>query len=154
MKTYDRYEELLEAAGQEVFWLGAASEIQVQHLEASLSMTLPPSFRRFLSEYGGGGVIGAEVSGIEDDDASLTAGGTVLGDTNVCRKQYGLPLHLVVIYFHDNEVCWCLDLDRVSANGECPVVSYNLFLRKVDRDIAKDFSIFMNEHLGLYSSSK
>jgi hypothetical protein len=154
MKTYDRYEQMLKVSGSEVFWLGAASEIEIRRLESSLPARLPSSFHQFLKEYGGGGVVGAEISGIEDNDASLTNGGTVLGDTNLCRERYGLPSHLVVIYFHDDEVCWCLDTSRTGGDGECPIVSYNLFTKRIERDVAADFSTFMQRHLELYSSVK
>ena len=150
MAEYDELAAAIEAAGSEFFWHGAASRDQIDRVESLLGASLPGSFRRFLESYGGGGVVGAEVSGIEDNDAALASGGTVVGDTTVCRDRYQLPLHLVVIYFHDDEVCWCLDTSR-SAGGECPVVSYNIFTRRVDREIAGDFTSFMQHHLALYA---
>jgi hypothetical protein len=151
MAEYDELAGAITAAGNEIFWLGAASGEQVRRVEALLGVALPSSFRRFVESYGGGGVIGAEISGIEDNDAELESSGTVVGDTKTCRDRYDLPAHLVVIYFHDDEVCWCLDTSE-SVDGECPVVSYNIFSRKVDRVIAKDFSSFMQQHLGLYAN--
>ena len=61
----------------------------------------------------------------------------------------GLPRD-VAVTFLNIEVCWCLDTSE-SVDGECPVVSYNIFSRKVDRTIANDFSFFMRQHLGLYA---
>jgi hypothetical protein len=151
MAEYDDLVGAITTAGNEIFWLGAASEEQVRLAEILLGVPLPRSFRHFIESYGGGGVIGAEISGIEDNDASLESGGTIVGDTRTCRSQYGLPSHLIVIYFHDDEVCWCLNTSE-SIDDECPVVSYNLFTRKVDRVIANDFSSFMRNHLTLYAN--
>lgn len=102
-------------------------------------------------EYGGGGPISAEVSGIEDGDAAIEAGGTVYGDTLTCRTRYALPSELIVIYFHDDEVCWCLDTSE-SRDGECPVIAYDVFGRRKDREIASNFDSFFRQHLSLYSS--
>lgn len=152
MAEYDELAAAATAAGNEIFWMGAASRDQIDRVEGLLSAPLSISFRRFLEGYGGGGVISAEVSGIEDNDAELVSGGTVVGDTTTCRDRYHLPPHLVVIYFHDDEVCWCLDTSR-SSDGEFPVVSYNVFTRKVDREIARDFASFMQQHLALYAEA-
>lgn len=150
MAEYDDLAEAITTAGSEIFWLGPATEDQIGRVETLLGIVLPRSFRRFMEGYGGGGVIGAEISGIEDNNAELESGGTVVGDTKECRERYDLPAHLIVIYFHDDEVCWCLDTSEI-VGGECPVVSYNIFKREVDRIIANDFSSFMRQHLGLYA---
>ncbi|WP_076516950.1 SMI1/KNR4 family protein [Achromobacter sp. MFA1 R4] len=151
MAEYDELAMAAEAAGNEIFWLGPASGHQVQRLEALLGLQLSPSYKRFLEVYGGGGIVSAEISGIEDDNAELMTGGSVLGDTFTCRDRFGLPDHLVVIYFHDDEVCWCLDASEGDGD-EFPVVSYNIFSKEVDRAISEDFSAFMRQHLALYST--
>lgn len=148
MAEYDELIAAVTTAGNEIAWLGTASRDQINSVEELLGVPLSSTFRRFLEDYGGGGVVGAEVSGIEDNDAALSTGGTLVGDTATCRNRFHLPPHLVVIYFHDDEVCWCLDTSK-GAGGECPVVSYNVFTRKVDAEIAKDFSSFMHQHLAL-----
>jgi len=150
MAEYDELASGVESAGNEIFWIGPASIEQVQRLENLLGTKLPVSFRRFLEDYGGGGVVSAEISGIQNDDASDVSGGTVLGDTATCRERFDLPSHLVVIYFQDDEVCWCLDVSE-SGVQESPVVSYNVFTGKVDGAIASNFRNFMRQHLALYS---
>ena len=109
---------------------------------------LPLSFITFLEEYGGGGVVGSEISGIESNNAELDYRGTVYGDTIMCRDQYSLPESLVVIYFSDDEVVWCLDTSRMK-NEECPVVSYNVFTSKIDGELAETFHEFFVEYLEL-----
>lgn len=152
MKYLDSLANAIENAGHEVFWQGGASPDQVSKLEELLQVRLPPSFKKFLEEYGGGGVVNAEISGIEDNDAENDAGGTVWGDTLVCRREYLLPPELVVIYFHDNEVCWCLNT-KAELGGDCSVVSFNVFKKAIDRIIAPDFQSFLVEHLSLYAEA-
>jgi len=136
-------------AGYEIFWLGAASPGEIDRLETLVGITLPESFRDFLARHGGGGIVDAEISGIENDDAARATGGTVWGDTQACRTRFGLPDGLAVVYFHDDETCWAID-----GRGETrPVVSYNLPLRRIDREIAPDFEAFLRLHLGLYAEA-
>ncbi|WP_394146616.1 SMI1/KNR4 family protein [Vibrio atypicus] len=67
-------------------------------MEELLNIKLPDSFRKFLRVYGGGGVVGSETSGIEDNSAELDYGGTIYGDTLVCREDYDLPENLITIF--------------------------------------------------------
>ncbi|WP_233237915.1 SMI1/KNR4 family protein [Bordetella sp. LUAb4] len=149
MNIYNYLAKRVERAGFEIQWYGPVSREQVCRLEELLAINLPNSFKDFLQSHGGGGVVSADVSGIEDNDAEIDFGGTVLGDTMRCRKEYELPQYLAVVYFHDDEVCWCLDTSQ-SKNGECPVVSYDVFRERVDRVIATDFFSFFKHHLELY----
>lgn len=151
MQEFNQLIEGVKKAGHEIFWFGPASDDQVSKLEDLLQLRLPESFKEFLKAYGGGGVIGAEISGIEENDASLDSGGTVYGDTLTAREDYELPDGLVVIFFRDDEICWCLDTTSEGPNGECPVVSYSLFHRKIDNKIADNFNDFLKEYLELRS---
>src|SRR3954471_16578063 len=124
MQECDELASAAEKAGYEVFWYGPATAGEIDRLQLLLGCKLPASFRRFLSAYGGGGLVTASICGIEDNNAASNGGGTVLGATTECRANHALPKHLVVILFQDNEVCWCLDTARFQGD-ECPVVSYD-----------------------------
>jgi antitoxin YobK len=152
MGSFDDFAEVTRQAGYEIFWLGPASSAAVSDLESLVEMQLPQPFARFLREYGGGDVVGAEVSGIEANDGKKDGGGTVWGDTKLCRTLYNLPKDLAVIYFHDDEVCWCIDGREPDRNGY-PVVSYNIFTGKIDKIIAPDFDSFFRAHLELYGKA-
>jgi hypothetical protein len=115
---------------KKVFWQGTASDDAVAKLEQLLDLRLPRSFRQFLREYGGGGVIGQEFSGIEDGDAAIDHKGTVYGDTLLCRREFGLPSQYAVIYFTDDDAVWCLDTSSLRCE-ECPVVSFNSVTKSV-----------------------
>lgn len=152
MKELEQLVEDVKSNGQEIFWLGKTSVDQINKLEELLNIKLPDSFRKFLRVYGGGGVVGSEISGIEDNNAELDYGGTIYGDTLVCREDYDLPEHLITIFFKDDEICWCLDYRNMDLNKEPQVVSYNLFKKNVDRIVADDFEQFFNEYLVLRSN--
>lgn len=139
----------LERSGRPVFWQGPVSVEAVTELERLLDVQLSASFRAFLLRCGGGGVEGGEISGIEDDNPSLENRGTVWGDTKRCRGEFGLPPHLVVIFFSDDELCWCMDSSSRDESGETPVVSFSIHSRKVDAVLALSFTEFLKQYVEL-----
>ncbi len=143
--------ERLRASSEDCHFFGPAPAEAVEKLEALLGVRLPPSFRHFLRACGGGGVGENGISGIVDGDPELETLGNVWCDTKRCREEYELPPHLVVIYFHDDEVCWCLDGSKPAHDGELPVVSYSVFHqgRRVDGKIAPTFAAFFTEYVSL-----
>ena len=68
MAEYDELAVAAEKAGYEIFWLGPVAANEVKRLEELLEVALPRSFKKFLEDYGGGGVVSAEVSGIEENN--------------------------------------------------------------------------------------
>lgn len=137
----------LEKSGKEVFWQGKTSPVSIQRLEGLLNTRLPNSFRQFLAEFGGGGLLGEEISGIEEDDPTLDFRGTVLGDTMLCRVDFALPSQLIVIYLGADDVVWCLDTSG-PAETECPVVSFNVHTRTI-QPLAKTFEAFFADYVRL-----
>lgn len=133
------------AVGLPVFWLGPCPEAALAKLEGLLGVPLPPTFREFLMTTGGGEIATSALSGIEKDDPLLEDAGTVWGDTLRCREDFSLPEHLVVIYFANDEICWCLDSSRKDPSGEYPVVTYSIFGRVVEKVIAPNFGLFLKE---------
>ena len=147
MKENDFLIQKLEEEVSDVFWQGKTSVGSIKKLSEVLHSRLPVSFQRFLEEHGGGGVIGEEISGIEDDDPSLEYRGTVLGDTIQCRANFSLPANLIVIYFGSDDIVWCLDTASFTGD-ECPVVSFDVFT-KATKHLANTFEEFLTEYLKL-----
>ena len=136
----------LELSGEDVFWQGAASQKSIATLETLLGLKLPESYKRFLLTYGGGGIGGELISGIEDDDAKLPHRGTVYGDTLTCRKDFGLPEYLAVVYLDlELDIVRCLDSRRMK-DGECPVVDYNVSSKSMSGS-ADNFDEFFRDYL-------
>lgn len=142
----------LDQSGADIFWQGAADESSIARVEELLGFKLPLSLRSFLLRYGGGGIVGEEISGIESNNPELRSRGTLLGDTFRCRTENGLPAFLAVIYYTDAGICWCIDCSNHDATGECPVMSYSLKLRRTDGQIAISFLEFLKEYVALRAS--
>ncbi|MFT2112720.1 SMI1/KNR4 family protein [Marinomonas sp. 2405UD68-3] len=152
MKDFSKEIMQVEKAGNEIFWQGAASVDQIKTLENALDLILPEDFCDFLKTYGGGGVISEEISGIESNDATLTNGGTVYGDTLEVRKRFQLPQKLAVVVWENDEICWCLDCTQASTKlSDVKIVNYNIFTRKVDVIISNNFERFFAQYLELRS---
>jgi antitoxin YobK len=137
----------LEASGRDIFWQGQASDGSIKELESLVGSKLPASFTTFLARYGGGGVVGEEISGIEDDNPQLEYRGTVYGDTQRCREDHGLPSDLIVVYLGDDDIVWCLDASNFNGE-ECPVVSFNVNTT-AKSTITTSFGDFLEEYLTL-----
>ncbi|MDS1915695.1 SMI1/KNR4 family protein [Enterobacter asburiae] len=133
-------------ATEEVFWLGQVDTEQIDSLENNLGIKLPSDFREFLLLVGGGGVIGEEISGIVDNNALEESGGAVYYDTIYCRNDFSLPENYAVIYFKDDEVCWCIDSGSESFGR---VVNYDLFSKSTTNTISSSFSEFFDNYVKL-----
>jgi hypothetical protein len=145
MADIEQLIQQLEASGKDVFWQGQTSQNSIEKLESLLGSKLSVSFAAFLAGHGGGGVVGEEISGIEDDDPTLENRGTVYGDTRRCREDFGLPSTLIVVYLSDEGVVWCLDASEFNGD-ECPVVSFDA-LTTTTSPIAPNFGAFLKEYL-------
>lgn len=133
-------------ATEEVFWLGQVDTEEIDSLENNLGIKLPSDFREFLLLVGGGGVIGEEISGIVDNNALEESGGAVYYDTIYCRNEFSLPENYAVIYFKDDEVCWCIDSGSESFGR---VVNYDLFSKSTTNTISSSFSEFFDNYVKL-----
>jgi hypothetical protein len=137
---------LNHGAQDEVYWLGACDESQINILENKLNLSLPNELKEFILLVGCGGVVGEEISGIVDNDALAESGGAIYYDTCQCRNEYSLPLDMAVIYFKDDDVCCCVDC-RKNTYGQ--VVNYDLFSRKISNVLAPSFRFFFEEYVNL-----
>ena len=136
--------QLNHDAQDEVYWLGACDELQINILENKLNLSLPSELKEFMLLVGGGGIVGEEISGIVDNDALAESGGAIYYDTCQCRSEYSLPSEMAVIYFKDDDVCWCVDC-RKNTYGH--IVSYNLGSRKISNVLAPSFGFFFEEYV-------
>ncbi|PAU63976.1 hypothetical protein BZL41_11070 [Pseudomonas sp. PIC25] len=145
MKDINEILASAKASSEETFWNGPVPISEVEKLEELLGCRLPNDFRCFLEASGGGGFIDSEISGIEDGDAANSNGGTVYGDTLRCREEYGLPVNGVVIFFRDEEICWCLCKEQ----DAWVVRSYSLHKRKYEKILYSSFTDFFDEYVEL-----
>lgn len=135
-----------EKSQDEIYWLGACNESQINTLESKLKLSLPDELKEFILLVGGGGVIEEEISGIVDNDALTESGGAIYYDTCQCRDEYSLPSGMAVIYFKDDEVCWCVDC-RKDTYGQ--IVNFDLFSKEISNVLAPSFKAFFEEYVNL-----
>lgn len=140
---YPRLAAKLNAAGCTTFWFGTANEDQIVRLAELLDVDLPDDFAQFLGQLGGGGVEGAELTGI-DGSASEEGAGTVLGETNRLREDFLLPTHLVVVRLDNEEYAWCLDC---SDSGGGAVVGIALGDDSKPSRVADGFAAFFADYV-------
>ncbi|MCX8712186.1 SMI1/KNR4 family protein [Gilliamella sp. B3464] len=139
-------EKLHNEAEDEVYWLGSCDESQIKILENKLKLSLPAELKEFILLVGGGGIVEEEISGIVNNDALTESEGSIYYDTCQCRNEYTLPMNLAVIYFKDDEVCWCVDC-RKDTFGQ--IINYDLFSKKILNVLAPSFESFFEEYVNL-----
>lgn len=132
-----------EIGGVSEAWMeGGADEEQIRLLERKLSVQLPPSYRRFLSEMGAVELRGIFVAGIINHDALDLSGGSAYGDTVSARTDLMLPTTLLVIQA-DDDAPHCIDLSSADPVGEMTVVCFESHCRSV-QVVARNFEHWLD----------
>lgn len=119
-------------------FLGRVEEEFINQMEIILDCNFPESYHWFLKHYGGGGVLGIDLT-----CAVYINNSPIISETEVYRKM-GLPKSYVVIW-DIGEYVYCLDTSSL-VNCECPVVTWD-FVSKKTMVEAKDFYEFLSEKL-------
>src|SRR5579872_6140335 len=114
--------DLVRAHRDQADFVGPRDEGLVAAAEATLNLTFPPTYRRFLLELGAGGFDSEEIFGVIHSDFRHAGALDAVWYTLTERSQSGLPLNLIVIYFLGDGDLFTLDTSSVDAEGECPVV--------------------------------
>lgn len=130
---------------------GAQTEEVVAGLEQALGVTMPPSYRQFLLRYGGLGIGDSFISGIVEDNPLDEGMGSLFGDTQRFRQDYGLPEHLLVVQA-DEDAPYCLDTSHPGPGGEYPLVSFELHSQQAS-SLAPTFGQWLTEWLRLQAGS-
>lgn len=110
------------------YFSGGVSDALIDKFSKELGVKLPDSYKRFLKEFGSGGVSFYNLMGIEEVDFS-----SMVRETEKYREQINLPSSYVVISHRktdEYEFLTCLDTDRMN-NNECPVVKYDLLKNSI-----------------------
>ena len=148
-----RYNEMREiiASNPDVaefadFGDGVSDEL-IQKAELALGFSLPPSYKWWLSNYGGGEVGGEEIFSIYEEDFDSVVGGDVVYMRRL-NQQSGLlgPKHLSICE-SDVDGVFAFDYSRIAVDGECPVVAITT------GDVyAADFLCFLKKRIVTFCS--
>lgn len=129
MNDIDALIKSVREAGHDLWLAGPQSDAAIAELERAIGFVMPKSYREFLSRYGGFGIGGSFISGIVDGLPLSSDAGSLFGDTQRHRKEFGMPAHLLVVQA-DEDAPYCLDMSA-ARDGEFPVVCYELHSRHV-----------------------
>ena len=143
--------ERTESLDPDPGWFGPVPDGTIKKVERALGVRLPPSFREFVKQVGGGGPL--SISGIDPEEPLGDEGTPSLHyDTTTYReyeaddaREEPFPSHLLVVRRDpEDHYTFCLDLSAAPAatpDAEAPVVVYNTEDGSVER-YAADFPAF------------
>ncbi len=95
---------------------GPVSDGRIARAEQELGVTFPPSFRVFLSHFGGGVVFDCEILGLVEEPEHWLD----IVQMN-CWPPRHIPRHYVLFLYAGGDVAYYLDTSRRDQTGECPV---------------------------------
>ena len=142
MLDYEKARQLI-GDSEDADFDGGKPEQLVLDAEAVLGIKFPPTYRRFLLEFGCGDIGGEEIYGIIDGnfDSSSVPNGIWL--TLEERKAGHLPSNYVVVYAGGDGTYCAIDTDQHNEDGENPVVRLAIDKTPVE-EVAPSFGAFLN----------
>lgn len=111
--NYSRVKKFFDENKEYSILTGGVTDKHIKEIEKDLKVTLPDSYKWFLTEYGSGGAFGTMILGYDSHGAE------VVEQTKEYSTFYNLIPGLVVIEYTD-EFSYCLDTNKM-VDGECPV---------------------------------
>jgi antitoxin YobK len=141
MADYEQAKVLIEANRAKGQFVGPRTEELVQLAETTLKANFPPTYRRFLLEFGAGNFGSAEFYGIIDDDFENSSVPDGVWFTQTERQDANLPANLMVIGDTGTGDLYCLELRLDGGEGRVVVLDPggNPSMRE---EIAPDFGSF------------
>jgi hypothetical protein len=136
MSDYEQAVALLRENDDEADFVGPRSAELIQRAEVALGLRFPPTYRRFLSEYGAGNIGGTEIYGVIDDDFETSSVPDAIW-LNLTHPREGL----FVFYAVGEGTEFCLDTSRTAPDGEMPVVAVAPGDEGGREEVAQDFGI-------------
>ena len=145
MRDYEKALRLIEGSDK-AYFSGPKPEEWVGKAEAALGLKFPPTYRRFLREFGCGGVASEEFYGIVDDNFETGPVPDGIWLTLRNRREFGLPHNFILVNDLGEGSRYAIDTSRVGDDGENPVVilaiGYEVF-----EDVAPSFGTFFYEQI-------
>jgi hypothetical protein len=127
---------------------GPIPEILIAKAQNILGIQFPPSYRRFLKDFGSLGILSEEIYGIVDEDLLRGPLPNGIWATLEQRKNFGLKKNYVILGTNGSGEWYALDTSRVNAAAECPVVLLTLALTQSE-DVSDDFAEFFLQRVNM-----
>jgi cell wall assembly regulator SMI1 len=125
MRAYEKAKELLVSI-DDVDFEGAKSNDLVTLAETALGIRFPPSYRRFLVEFGCGSVNAHEIYGVISTDFEHSGIPDAVWCTLRDRATVGMNKRFVVIGTDFDGSRICIDLGDCDENGEAGIVTLSM----------------------------
>jgi SUKH superfamily protein len=145
MQEYEEAVRVMEARPDLREFAGPRAEPLVRKAEVRLGFRFPPTYRRFLLEYGAGNFGSAEIFGVIAENFDRSAVPDGVWYTLKERQAVGLPSNLMVIYNDGMGNLGCLETIP-EADHEGAVVLYRPGLQASSQPreiLATDFGRFL-----------
>lgn len=135
---------------------GAIPDAAIDAAEESLGVSLPGSYRTFLRTFGALSLPHRlstvhQFVGLDPRAAQVESNGSgknVVDRTLHARVENRMPRNLVIVGLGAETGEWyCLDIDRVRADGEAPVVLFDARDNQLDQVFYDDFGAMLHEVL-------
>jgi len=127
MQDYEKAKELLPELFIKThgisYFVGPRPLTLINLAQTRLSVKFPETYRRFLLEFGAGGIGGVEFFGVVMDDFENSGYPDVIWLTLKGRNEWNLPEFLLPVYDLGDGELFCLDL-RVPEGHEAKVVGF------------------------------
>ncbi|HRH96450.1 MAG TPA: SMI1/KNR4 family protein [Prosthecobacter sp.] len=124
MQDYETAKQMMSDA--ETDFDGSKAEYLIEKAEQVLHLKFPPTYRRFLSEFGCGGVEGFELYGIIGENFENSGIPDAIWYTLQLRKSIHLDLRLVVIAVAGDGCFYAIDTSDNDCEGEGSVSIYSI----------------------------
>lgn len=125
---------------------GSKPEFLIEAAEGALGLSFPPTYRRFLLEYGCGDIAGVEIYGVIKSDFVNSSVPDAIWLTLRQRDEGQLSTSGIVVYSNGDGSYAVLNANDRSSDDECPVVEWTPGadgdLKSAPR-LADDFGAFL-----------
>jgi hypothetical protein len=124
MSDLEKALSIIKDNQNEGFFAGLKPDDLIQKAEKIIGLYLPPTYRRFVSELGAGGIAGQEFYGVIDDDFYESSVPDGIWCTLHARKTYELPDDLIIVGAVDDGSYIVLDAHKDNKEKEASVMTW------------------------------
>lgn len=139
MEDYEKAKAVIAQDEGKADFAGPRSEDLIKTAEAALNVSFPPTYRRFVSEFGAGNYGWAEFYGVISSNFLKSSVPDGVWSTLTQRQKANLPRELIVVGDTGSGELYCLDLSE--KDGPVVVVDPGSDMSARER-IAPDFGTF------------
>ena len=148
MNDYEKAVEIVGRHLDEADFEGQPAD-RIERAEATLGLRFPPTYRRFLTEFGAGGIGAEETYGLVNDDFEDHRPPQAVGLTLLFRRDGVISDGFVVVGNLGQGSYYAIDTRVTRGDGESPVVLFTPGLDATPEVVAPTFGTYFLQTLQL-----